>query len=57
MEAWDPIAEMCQQLTKGLTGLDAEEQKTGAAQTSVSQAQPAVTTGMYSIVQLCELIN
>lgn len=27
--AWDPIAEMCQQLTKGLTGLDVSTTESG----------------------------
>lgn len=31
VDDWDPIAEMCQQLTKGLTGLSSEESKASAA--------------------------
>lgn len=49
VQAWDPIAEMCQQLTKGLTGLDSQEQKNNSSIATVPQApavtQATVTTG------------
>ena len=38
---------MCQQLTKGLTGLDGEEQKTSEVVAPAPPAQSTVTTGTY----------
>ncbi|XP_067938580.1 protein numb-like isoform X1 [Watersipora subatra] len=46
-EALDPIAEMCQQLTRGLTGLDNEEKKSKDA--APVPSQPTVTAGSTAL--------
>lgn len=43
--AWDPIAEMCQQLTQGITGLT-EEQKPAA---NVSASRSAATAAKQGL--------
>ncbi|KAF6026457.1 hypothetical protein EB796_015231 [Bugula neritina] len=60
-DAWDPIAEMCQQLTKGLTGLNSEEPKSAGsgavasqpplAQSPAPSATVAATNGAHPIQQ------
>ena len=54
VQAWDPIAEMCQQLTKGLTGLNddpsaaaAANQSGGVSSTHTTAPTAATVTGQY----------
>ena len=54
VQAWDPIAEMWQQLTKGLTGLNddpsaaaAANQSGGVSSTHTAAPSSATVTGQY----------